>query len=290
MGPPFSGLTEELDPIPQPPVRLDDDAVSYREFVEATNFALIAYIVRESVGDASLWADQVVTTIAIGGGASHTSTLIGRAGQTVRLAGTLDVQDDAITPAVPYLVSSAVDLELSAHGTGTNLNEVGDTNLNVPYYSSAGLSVVAAINEGLNKPVRFTASELLNGSGGVLSLGTLVQISATGTVGLATAAADDADSELVGSAAASTPVGVLGKIAYEGEIPVKFTAGEGVGVHAKKPVFLSAVAGFGTLTAPVGNGEVELLVGYVVDDSAYADGSGGTMLVSTARAQRRVLS
>lgn len=289
VGPPFSGAAEALSPLEYAPLKDVTGSVALKELVEVSDAPRIAFIRRSVPGPGYLWDDQFVTTILVGGGAFHTSTLIGKSGQILRLAGDLDVADAEISRTGALTVKSDLNLLLTARSQAISFNEVGDLQLDTPFFSTPNLTVIAAINESLEKASPAAGTEFMNAASGTLVAGTLVSLNGTGTVAEASAAADNTASRWAGALEVVTPLGISGRVLYEGEAIMRFAAGEGVGPHGKKPVFLSVTAGLATLTAPSGSGQVVELVGYVQDSSSYVDGSGGTMLVQIVRAQRRVL-
>jgi len=289
LGPPTSGPALETPALEYAPLKDVSGSVVPKDLVETTDAPKIAYIRRSLAGPGVLWDDQFVTEILIGGGFFHTSTTIGKAGQTLRMAGDLDIGDDEISRVGSLTVKSDLALALSARGQSVEFNEAGDTQLNTPFFSNANLSVVAAINESLAKVTSAAGSPFVNAASGTLVAGTLVSPNGTGSVAEASAAADDVASRWAGALEASTLLGASGRVIYEGEALMNFAAGEGVGPHGKKPVFMSVTPGLATLTAPGATGQVVELVGFVQDSSSYVNGSGGTMLVQIVRAQRRVL-
>lgn len=288
LGPPFDADVVMAMPDPILPIKDLAATARLKELVEASDAVEIAYIQRVTSGPACLWDDDNVTTIQIGGGAEHLTTSIGKAGVPVLIGGALTVQDSSLLSGLPMELGSDSVLSLEGRSGSVPVNDAVDANLNTPFFSSTALSFVEAINEALVKTAGYLAESFTNDSGSLLVAGTCVYLSAQGLVEEADASADAAPANWLGVFVVDTAHGAAGKVAYEGEIAVKLAPGEGVGPHEKKPIYLATTAGFGTLTAPSGSGEVILLLGYVIDDTGYDDALGGTMLVQTVRAQRRV--
>lgn len=273
------------------PTRVPVDAARIKEIAENDVLGLRSIQTRILGTQTGLWFDDSVTTIQIGGGASQGLITIGRAGGDTQLVGGLHViTQGAYRRGLGDLTigpENAIDrLSLRSLGVTKALNAVGSLALS-PEFTSA--SLLGAVNELLERPALATETDYQNTTGGLLELGTAVAVFDTGEIQEADASADDDLSRFLGLLQADTADTALGPVATTGRRTAKFAPGEGTGPHANKLAYLSTTAGYLTLTAPSGSGNVVLPVGYVADDSAYDNGLGGTMEVQLVRASKRVL-
>jgi len=254
--------------------------------------AAIARLERGTSGSADLWTDNNVTDIKIGGGSNQGLISIGNSGNSILLNGF-----SAMT-ITQLLISNAGTLDVGS-SSAPNVASLGGRGVTFPVNGLADLvtdvtvlppSFVAAINELLDRPAVAVENDFTNDNAGTLVVGTAVYVSGEDAVDEADASTDAVAADLAGLMQESTLTSATGAVATSGRKLGKFAPGEGVGPHANARVFLSATAGFLTLTAPSTSGNVVLLVGYVADDTGYDNGAGGTMTIQLIRGQKRVVA
>ena len=293
-GPVIEGELESIDILsPTTPVRLlrlAPDKVNLVEIAE-TEVARIGRIRRTVAGNVGLFDDDFVTTIQIGGGGAQQQRIsIGGASQTALLNGNLSLSSSKVSRTGDLTlgtVGASLPLTLGGRGVQKTLNDAVDL---VPDPELLKPSIVGLLNELRTRPSSSTEKALLNGTGGLLDLGTAVFMVDELEIAEADASADDDLALFLGLLQEDTADAALGLVATSGRRTAKFTAGEGVGPHANKIVYLDTTVGFCTLVAPAVTGNVVLELGYVADDSSYSDSLGGTMEVQLVRGSKRVLA
>lgn len=275
-----------VTPTPRPPLHRVM-ARAHTRLLHDTDETAIATIRRVSTGSTRAWDGDADETLQIGGGALNTLIRIGRTSSSVRLSDTFVVTASALEQEGSFGVAGD-RLALTARSQSVDLNTALDAQFDAQFYSSVALSLLAAINEAIDKRASAVDGVWTNASGAQLDVGTLVAPSPTGVV-LASAAADDDLAKLHGVSLESIADGADGRIGCAGRFSVKFGPGEGASDHAAREVYLSATPGFGTLTPPSGAAQVVLSIGVVADSSAYDDTLGGTMEVHLLRSAPKVL-
>ena len=235
-----------------------------------------------------VYVDDVTTSIEVGGGASHNSTVIGASGTALNINNEFLIDATTLESLTGDLTISTGSDQLSIRSSGvdTPINAPGDTTFN-SYYGD--VSLIEAVNTLLRSHAKAITANLDDGSGAGLDEGTVVYVPGTGEVNAADASSDNAASLAVGVTYEDISASGTGEIATEGVCAVRFEAGEGVGPHAGSVVYLSETEGYGTLTAPSGSGSVVHRVGTVLDTDSYDTGAGGIMqVVLQIGAERRV--
>lgn len=251
--------------------------------------AVVATIRRVTVEEAHAGSTDLATTLFVGGGAANSLVRVGKSDQSISMSADVTVTNAAISKT-GSLVLGGSELTLTARSATLGLNDVGDETFDTSFFSSAGLSLLAAVNEATLKRAPSVDGAYTNSSGGTLEAGEVVALAAVQSIARASAAANDSLSRVLGVTQAQILDSAQGRVSHEGLVPMLFAAGEGAGDHATARVYLSAAApGRGTLTAPLSSGNVLQLLGVVADSSAYDNALGGTMLVHLLRGPRRAI-
>jgi len=277
-----SALTAKL-------LRLDTDKVNLAEISEI-EVARLSGIERSAGGPVELWTDDFTGEITIGGSTSQTTTTIGRAGGSTGLNNSQIVVAQTSINRVGSLTVGPVGvpdaLSLGARGVSKALNDGVNLTKDAELLTS---SVLGWINELLSRPCVGTEMIYENTSGVQIDEGSAVAVFDNDEIQEADATADGELSRFLGVLQQDTAAAAFGPVATTGRQTCKFAPGEGAGPHNNKIVYLSTAAGFLTLAVPTTLGNVILPVGYVADDSAYADGPGGNMEVHLVRQEKRVV-
>lgn len=269
-------------------LRIADSAAHHRE-ISDNEIVAIAFIRRSNSGPALLWTDPVTTFITIGGGAAQEEISIGGAATVVTLNANIAIEATRISRTGALRVGSGGGVVTTFSGlTGAaiafndGVDQDYDTELLEP-------TLIGVLNELLVRPATALEQSYVKVGSGTLAVGTPVHMASSSGMDVASAAADTIPANFLGLLQQVTAPTASGMVATSGRRPGLFAAGEGVGPHARKEVFLSVTAGLCTLVAPSGSGQVVVLIGYVADDSAYSNGAGGTMVVEMVRDGKRVL-
>jgi len=291
-GPAVDGLVLSLDSVPVDVFRLLAGTVNLKIFRENLDIALLGRIRKSVSGRASLWNDDSVVVITIGGGANQGTISMGRAGPAggVRLNTGPTFENGELTSELALELEAAgpaADLSLRSLGQTFPINEVGDVSLSPDYVA---VSVIGVLNEQETLPRPSVGSLWANNTGGPIPAGSAVRIVGNLEVDLASAGADDGASRFIGVMERVTADTAEGRVISEGRVSALFAAGEGAGNLATSRVYLSVTSGLLTLVPPAAVGNVVLDVGVVISSAGYVDGSGGNMLVLLQRGLRRVVA
>lgn len=268
--------------------RIADSAAHHRE-LEDNEVTVVALIRRSVPGPGTLWADPVTTYITIGGGAAQEGIAIGSALTVVTLNANVAVEQTRISRAGALTVGADggfVTKFSGRAGAQIAMNDGVDLSYDPELLQT---SLIGILNELLTRPATALEKAYPNVNAGSLAIGTAVYVASSFGVDAASAAADTTAANFLGLLQQITAPAASGLVATSGRRLGLFAAGEGVGPHVMKEVFLSPTAGFCTLVAPSGSGQVVVLIGFVADDSAYNNGTGGTMVVELIRDGKRVL-
>lgn len=269
-------------------LRIADSAAHHRE-ISDDEIVAVAVISRLNSGPALLWTDPVTTYITIGGGAAQEQISIGGATTVVTLNANVVVEQTRVSRTGALRVGAGggfVTTLSGLTGAAIQFNDGVDLDYDPELLEP---TLVGVLNELLGRPATALEKSYTNANAGTLAVGTPVYMVSNTSVDVASAAADTLPANFLGLLQESTLTTALGRVATSGRRLARFAAGEGVGPHVRKEVFLSTTAGFCTLVAPSGSGQVVVLVGFVADDSAYNNGTGGTMVVEMIRDGKRVL-
>ncbi|MCC6752056.1 MAG: hypothetical protein IT371_30670 [Deltaproteobacteria bacterium] len=231
-------------------------------------------------------ATATTNTILIQALASNVSIT---AGTAVSITSTTSTTIGATTTA-SLTAGAASDLTLGARGATLTYNDAGNTTLSGTVFSGV-TSIVGALNALATATASTDSVEVAytNANAGTITLGQVTYISATDSVDLAVATADNALARPIGfvQPAAGIASAASGQIAVEGRADARFVAG--LTLTPGDEVFLSLTAG--SVTDDVSaftTGNVIQSVGFVKSLTPIGGGSpydGGANLVAQIQIQ-----
>jgi hypothetical protein len=266
----------------------------------------------------TLWADAAATsaglatgasivTVTIGTGAACTGITLGAAGggTLVTIPGDVTVGDTAevttsvtVAPgATPTILTAGKlertgaadlevkapvgqDLDFTARGATTPLNEVGEVSLDGAF---TAISIIGALNElvgGVTTSAANLRDTFTNGSGVILAVGDVVYVDPAGAQQVARADATNVGgafagniTKAIGVATAVIAIAAMGVIQFAGIHPVRFVAG--LALTNGDTAYLGKTLGFATnnVSAYVVGDTIREL-GPITDASTYTGVAG----------------
>jgi hypothetical protein len=259
---------------------------------EANDAVALGTIERTAAGAGSLWADALVTTITIGGGANQTTTTIGRSGQTTNILGPLCTDEGIEGPDDGTGI--IIGLTPTGASTGSTFQAISLTTTERDQLVAANGMLVYNETTGSLEGYNGSWLDLGAGAGGASSLASTLAVgNTTGgndlevSTGDSIVGADELTLVSTTTGAASLDSGTTGNVNV------------GTGANAKA-VTVGSTTSTSSLTLQAGTGAMTLTAGGIFDVNATGavtvDGTsvsvGGTLssdITVTGSAQSLVL-